>query len=136
MSRSLQCSIGSIRSGLFQLGEVRITLYACKILASAGMDARPLLGRHITGDWGEVNARLQRRNNKACQNFAQVESRHRVMGQLLSIVTDGQRTMTTISASAEMADMTVTGEVLATWDGTAGGRAGRGRPPGRTAALQ
>jgi hypothetical protein len=110
MIRDSQYRASGLRSGLFQLGEVGITPYACKILANAGMDARPLLGRHIAGDWGEVDARLERRNNKACQNFALVESRYRVMGRLLSIVTDGQRTTTTISASVEMSDITVTGE--------------------------
>jgi hypothetical protein len=113
MSRSHQCHADSIHSGLFQLGQVQITLRAWKILASIQMDATPLLARHVSGDWGEVGVRRKRQNNKACQSFAPVESRHRVGGWLLSIATDGQRMTTAISLSVEISDLTVQGGVSA-----------------------
>lgn len=90
-----------LRSGLFQLGEVRITLEAGKILAGAQMDATPLLVRHVSGDWGEVEVPLAKRNDKACQKFAPVESRHRVAGWLLSVLTDGQRRRTAVCLAEE-----------------------------------
>jgi hypothetical protein len=99
-------TITSIHGGLFQLGEVRITRAAYDVLASVGMNAVPLLVRHATGDWGCVPQRLRKRNQRACSNFEQVESWHLVQGRKVAIVTDGERTMTTICLPHEMEEAT------------------------------
>ena len=52
---------------LFQLGEVQITARANAALADSGYSATLFLSRHVSGDWGEVEANVEAANEFALE---------------------------------------------------------------------
>ena len=62
---------------LFHLGQVVATPGALEALQSADMDARELLRRHATGDWGDVGAHDARENELSIREGFRVLSSYR-----------------------------------------------------------
>jgi len=80
----------------FPLGRVLATPGALKLLSEAGEDAFGYLARHAAGDWGELCAFDCRQNEVALQDGYRVFSSYDVSAGRVWIITEADRSMTTI----------------------------------------
>jgi len=82
--------------GHLPLGRVVATPGALNLLMDAGEEAFDYLARHATGDWGELCAFDRRQNERALREGARVLSSYVVREERLWIITEADRSVTTI----------------------------------------
>jgi len=80
---------------LFELGEVFGTPAALDLLEEAGIDPASLLGRHQSGDHGDV-PEVVARNEFPVQEGYRIMSAYSVGDEHVWIITEGDRSTTTI----------------------------------------
>lgn len=81
----------------FALGRVVATPAALTLLKDAQVEPVTLLGRHVTGDWGELDPEDARANEAALADEARVLSSYPVKGsEKVWIITEADRSVTTI----------------------------------------
>ncbi len=80
----------------FPLGRVVATTGALKVLVEAGEDPLSLLSRHASGDWGELDAHDRRENERSLKNGWRVLSAYPVGKRKVWIITEADRSVTTI----------------------------------------
>ncbi len=78
------------------LGRVVATPWALKLLSEAGGHPFDLLARHATGDWGELCAFDRRQNEIALRDGYRVLSSYSVGRQRVWVITEADRSVTTI----------------------------------------
>ncbi|HEY2893773.1 MAG TPA: hypothetical protein VGJ16_06160 [Pirellulales bacterium] len=82
---------------LFDVGEIVITPAAIAALESSGQTLSEVLARHSSGDWGEVSAAVRLVNERGLTEYFNLQSCYSICeGQHLVVVTNGERTLTTI----------------------------------------
>ncbi len=80
---------------LFSLGLVVATPGALELLGATQTEAVVLLSRHVTGDWGEVDAHDRRANNQALRDGTRLLSSYPVgEGRKVWIITEADRSST------------------------------------------
>jgi hypothetical protein len=82
--------------GPLPLGRVVATPGALNLLMDAGEDAFHYLARHATGDWGELCSFDRRQNERALREGARVLSSYPVGGERVWVITEADRSVTTI----------------------------------------
>jgi hypothetical protein len=82
--------------GPLPLGRIVATLGALQILAEAGDDPLCYLARHASGDWGELDAHDRRENEHSLRHGWRVLSSYPVGGRTVWIITEADRSLTTI----------------------------------------
>ena len=80
----------------FPLGRVVATTGALKVLVESGEDPLSLLSRHCSGDWGELGAHDRRENKLSLKNGWRVLSSYPVGERKVWIITEADRSVTTI----------------------------------------
>ena len=86
----------------FPLGETYITPGAQEALDIAGETAIQYLRRHISGDWGELSEDDVKENEVSVQEgFRLLSSYRTVKGQKIWIITEADRSSTTILLPSE-----------------------------------
>ncbi len=81
----------------FSLGQVVSTPGALDALSRAGQDAWEFLGRHITGDWGELDEHDRRENELSLQKGLRILSAyHLTDGTKIWIITEADRSSTCV----------------------------------------
>lgn len=80
----------------FSLGRVVATPGALQALEAAGVGAVPLLARHQSGDWGEVDREDWKANEEALKYGWRLLSVYRVGEGRLWIITEADRSATTL----------------------------------------
>ncbi len=80
----------------FPLGQTVATPGALQVLADAGMSPVPLLGRHQAGDWGDVPLEDARENEFSVESGFRIFSSYRVGTEKLWVITEADRSSTTI----------------------------------------
>ena len=89
-------------AALFPLGRLVATPGALALLRSAGEDLLPeLLERHQSGDWGDVPPEDARENEVSVRHGFRIISSYRVAGERLWVVTERDRTATTLLLPSE-----------------------------------
>ena len=78
------------------LGRVVATPGALKLLMEAGGHPFDLLARHATGDWGDLCAFDRRQNEIALREGLRVLSSYPVGRECVWVITEADRSMTTI----------------------------------------
>ena len=78
------------------LGKVVATPGVLKVLSEAGEDAFEYLARHATGDWGELCAFDRHQNEIALRDGARVISSYNISAGRVWIITEADRSVTTI----------------------------------------
>jgi hypothetical protein len=78
------------------LGRVVATPGALKLLMETGGHPFDLLARHATGDWGELCAFDRRQNQTALRDGLRVLSSYDVLTGRVWIITEADRSITTI----------------------------------------
>jgi hypothetical protein len=82
--------------GHLPLGKVVATPAAIKLLMDVGENPSDYLARHATGDWGELCAFDRRQNWIALRNGYRVLSSYPVGEGKIWIITEADRSVTTI----------------------------------------
>lgn len=91
----------------FHPGQVVATPGAIEALAESGMDASFFIDKHLSGDWGEVDADDQKANDQALLDGSRILSSFRTLrGVVLWVLTeaegdDGQRASTCLTLPDE-----------------------------------
>jgi hypothetical protein len=89
-------------AALFPLGHLVATPGAIELLRSAGEDLLPaLLERHRSGDWGDVPPEDARKNEFSLRHGFRIVSSYRVAGERLWIITERDRSVTTLLLPSE-----------------------------------
>ena len=78
------------------LGRVVATPGAVKLLREAGGNPFDYLARHATGDWGNLCAFDRRQNEIALREGLRVLSSYDVLAERVWIITEADRSVTTI----------------------------------------
>jgi hypothetical protein len=78
------------------LGKVVATPGALKLLSEMGKDPFGYIARHATGDWGELCDFDRRQNEIAMREGYRVLSSYPVGGECVWIITEADRSVTTI----------------------------------------
>ncbi len=87
---------------LFALGRLVATPGALALLRSAGEDLLPkLLERHRSGDWGDVPEEDTRENEFSVRHGFRIISAYRVVGSKLWVITERDRSVTTLLLPSE-----------------------------------
>ncbi len=82
--------------GPLPLGRVLATPGALRLLQDAGEDPFGYLARHASGDWGELDAHDRRENQRSLKNGWRVLSSYPVGEGCVWIITEADRSVTTI----------------------------------------
>lgn len=81
---------------LFDLGQIVATPGALDALHQAGADPATYLRRHLTGDWGELDAEDKQRNDEAVATGARIFSAYRLPDDTrIWLITEADRSATT-----------------------------------------
>lgn len=89
-------------TALFPLGRLVATSGAMELLRSAGEDLLPaLLERHRSGDWGDVPEEDAQENEFSVRYGFRILSSYRVAGERLWIITERDRSATTLLLPSE-----------------------------------
>ena len=89
-------------AALFPLGRLVATPGAVELLRSAGEDLLPaLLERHRSGDWGDVPSEDARENEFSVRHGFRIISSYRVAGERLWVITERDRSATTLLLPSE-----------------------------------
>jgi hypothetical protein len=81
----------------FPLGQVVSTPGALDALARSSQDAWEFIGRHVTGDWGELDEHDRHENELSVQKgFRVLSAYHLADGTKIWIITEADRSATTI----------------------------------------
>ena len=85
----------------FSLGQTVATPGALEILAATGLSPLALLMRHQRGDWGDVPSEDARENELSVQKGFRVLSSYSVGSERLWVITEADRSVTTILKAEE-----------------------------------
>ena len=86
----------------FQLGQVLLTPGAIEALGEAGQMPHEFLRRHQSGDWGDLCEADKRENEFSINRALRILSKyHTAKGAALYVITEADRTVTTILRPAE-----------------------------------
>lgn len=86
---------------LFDLGRVVATPGAVEVLDAAGQDLAALLDRHRAGDWGDVPPEDARENARSLKYGWRVMSSYPVGEGRVWIITEADRSATTLLLPSE-----------------------------------
>jgi streptogramin lyase len=87
---------------LFPLGRVVATPGALTALLAAAVDPANLLGRHVTGDWGELCQEDVRENEYSLKRGLRLLSSYPMPdGDRIWIITEANRSVTTLLVPSE-----------------------------------
>ena len=82
--------------GPLRLGRVLATPGALKLIRDAGEDPFGYLALHASGDWGELDAHDRRENGRALKNGRRVLSSYPIGRDRVWVITEADRSVTTI----------------------------------------
>jgi hypothetical protein len=86
----------------FQLGQLVATQGALSALEQAGQSPLDFIHRHISGDWGDLCEDDKRENEFSVDKHLRIFSAyHTVKGEKLWIITEADRSATTILLPSE-----------------------------------
>ena len=87
---------------LFPLGMVVMTPGAASLLVECGIDARDIIERHQSGDWGELYPEDCQLNDDAVKYGDRILSAYRLRaGNRLWVITEADRSVTTLLLPSE-----------------------------------
>ncbi|MCC6360651.1 MAG: hypothetical protein IT450_18075 [Phycisphaerales bacterium] len=91
-----------LETPLFPLGNIQATPGAIRLMAESGVTVPELLARHAAGDWGdELDDEDKRANDNAIIECTRVLSRYRCGEGSLYVITEHDRSYTTILQPCE-----------------------------------
>lgn len=85
----------------FRLGMIVATRGVLRHLEHHGVQADPYLRRHVRGEWGDVPPEDALANERAVEHGARILSSYDVAGQRVWIITEADRSVTTLLFPSE-----------------------------------
>lgn len=85
----------------FRLGKIVATRGVLRHLEHHGIQADPYLRRHVRGDWGDVPREDALSNERAVEQGARILSSYEVEGQRIWVITEADRSVTTLLFPSE-----------------------------------
>jgi len=86
----------------FPLGRIVATPGALAALQAAGQQPHEFLVRHMCGDWGELSEEDRQENELSwCEGFRILSAYHTRLGEKLWIISEADRSATTILLPSE-----------------------------------
>ncbi|WP_230953233.1 hypothetical protein [Burkholderia stagnalis] len=85
----------------FRLGRIVATRGVLKHLERHGIQADPYLRRHVCGDWGDVPPEDALANERAVEHGARILSSYEVAGRPVWLITEADRSVTTLLFPSE-----------------------------------
>jgi len=82
-------------------GRIVATPGALEVLEDAGVEPHELLRRHLSGDWGELDAHDRRENERSLKHGFRVLSSYPVGGQKVWVITEADRSSTCLLLPSE-----------------------------------
>ncbi len=82
-------------------GRIVATPGALEVLEEAGVEPHELLRRHLSGDWGELDAHDRRENARSLKHGFRVLSSYPVGGQKVWVITEADRSSTCLLLPSE-----------------------------------
>ncbi len=82
-------------------GRIVATPGALEVLEEAGVEPHELLRRHLSGDWGELDAHDRRENERSLKHGFRVLSSYPVGGQKVWVITEADRSSTCLLLPSE-----------------------------------
>jgi len=86
---------------LFPLGRLAMTPGASEAMGIAGILPHQLLARHVSGDFGDLEADDIERNREAVTNGARIFSAYDLSSERVWVITEADRSVTTILLPSE-----------------------------------
>jgi hypothetical protein len=86
----------NIMKALFQLGAVVMTQGAKRLMEELELDPAHYLARHVTGDWGDLSADDKKENDYSVTRSLRIFSAYGTGDSKLWIITEADRSVTTI----------------------------------------
>ena len=85
-------------NALFPLGQIVATPGALSALGGEGISSDAMLGRHVSGDWGELSAEDRRENELSIKEGFRILSAYKLprTNAKLWIITEADRSVTTL----------------------------------------
>jgi hypothetical protein len=80
----------------FALGQIVATPGALELMKAQGIDGWTLLGRHVSGDWGDLAVEDKLENEFSVKNGSRILSAYGNGDKKLWIITEADRSVTTI----------------------------------------
>ena len=98
----MQTPTNRLRKNRFPLGMVVATPGALEALEASGQSPAKFIGRHVSGDWGEMDAEDCATNEAALKFGSRIMSAYRTSdGTKLWIITEADRSVTTFLLPSE-----------------------------------
>lgn len=85
----------------FSLGDCQITPAARQHLATTGVGESGLIARHVSGDFGDLCPEDRRENEFSIARGFRILSSYEVAGEKVWIITEADRSLTTILLARE-----------------------------------
>ncbi len=85
----------------FKLGALVATPAVLELLGSAGVPVWSLVSRHVSGDYGEVDAHDRQANEDAIASGERILSAYTVAGERVWIITEADRSSTCALLASE-----------------------------------
>jgi hypothetical protein len=82
--------------GPLPLGRLVATPGALRVLREAGEDPLRYLSRHASGDWGDLDTHDRRENERSLKHGWRVLSSYPIREKTIWIITEADRSVTTI----------------------------------------
>jgi hypothetical protein len=86
---------------LFALGRLTATQVALHFLERIEVQPLSLLRRHVTGDWGDLDAGDIEANKQSIQDGSRILSAFILRDEKVYVITEGDRSITTILMAME-----------------------------------
>jgi hypothetical protein len=86
---------------LFALGRLTATQAALYFLECIEVPPLSLLRRHVTGDWGDLDAGDIEANKQSIQDGSRILSVYILQNEKVYVITEGDRSITTILMASE-----------------------------------
>ncbi len=101
MSASINASSAFGRP-LFELGSICMTEGVCDLVGNGLLRPAPLVLRHVSGDWGEMDAEDCATNNRAVKHGGRIMSSYQINATTrICIITEWGRSVTTVLRPSE-----------------------------------
>lgn len=78
----------------FPLGQCLTTIGVLELCKHKHLDLGPLIDRHASGDWGDMDDEAKAENNRAVKEGGRIVSMYHPHGHRIVIITDADRTHT------------------------------------------
>ncbi len=91
-----------MKLALFHLGRIMATPGALAVFEQSGDSPGPLLKRHVTGDWGDLDEEDKAENDRSVREGCRILSAYRLSnGTKIWIITEADRSATTLLLPSE-----------------------------------